>query len=114
MRTPSPREDIINEELSELPVDSVNHRVSPLGTKSTPVVQNAEADKQLDSKVNQSSPGDGTKRLETQKINSSNARKPPQTFPALHMITKIYPGPELDCSETYALLLNVLSVTQVI
>ena len=94
-----PKEDIINE-LSELPVDSVNDRVSPLGRKSAPVVQNAEADKQLDSKVNQSSPGDGTK-----KINSSNARKPPQTFPALHMITKIYPGPELDCSETQTTLI---------
>ena len=69
--------DIIDEELSELPVDSVNDRVSCLGTNSAPVVQNAEADEQLASKVNQSSPGDGTKGLETQKINSSNANKRP-------------------------------------
>ena len=60
--------DIIDEELSELPVDSVNDRVSHLGTNSAPVVQNAEADEQLASKVNQCSPGDGTKELETQKI----------------------------------------------
>ena len=39
--------DIIDEELSELPVDSVNDRVSRLGTNSAPVVQNAEADEQL-------------------------------------------------------------------
>ena len=69
--------NIIDEELSELPVDSVNDRVSRLGTNSAPVVQNAEADEQLASKVNQSSPGDGTKELETQKINSINANKPP-------------------------------------
>ena len=69
--------NIIDEELSELPVDRVNDRVSCLGTNSAPVVQNAEADEQLASKVNQSSPGDGTKELETQKINSSNANKPP-------------------------------------
>ena len=62
--------NIIDEELSELPVDSVNDRVSRLGTNSAPVVQNAEADEQLASKVNQSSPGDGTKELETQKINA--------------------------------------------
>ena len=48
----------------------MNDRVSHLGTNSAPVVQNAEADEQLASKVNQSSPGDGTKELETQKINA--------------------------------------------
>ena len=69
--------DIIDEKLSELPVDNVNNRVSRVGTNSAPVVQNAEADEQLASKVNQSSPGDGTKELETQKINSNDAKKPP-------------------------------------
>ena len=39
--------DIIDEEPSELAVDSVNDRVSRLGTNSAPVVQNAEADEQL-------------------------------------------------------------------
>ena len=48
----------------------MNDRVSHLGTNSAPVVQNAEADEQLASKVNRSSPGDGTKELETQKINA--------------------------------------------
>ena len=60
--------DIIDEELSELPVDSVDDRVSRLGTNSTPVVQNAEADEQLASKVNQSSPGDGTKGLKHRRL----------------------------------------------
>ena len=69
--------NIIDEELSELPVDSVNDRVSRLGTNSAPVVQNAEADEQFASKVNQSRPGNGTKELETQKINSSSENKPP-------------------------------------
>ena len=55
----------------------MNDRVSRLGTNSTPVVQNAESDEQLASKVDQSSLGDGTKELETQKINSSNANKRP-------------------------------------
>ena len=49
--------DIIDEQLSELPVDSVNDRVSRLGTNSAPVVQNAEADEQLASglQMNQNS-----------------------------------------------------------
>ena len=48
-----------------------------LGTNPTSVVQNAEADEQLASKVNQSGTVDGTKELETQKINSSSAEKLP-------------------------------------
>ena len=60
--------DIIDEELSELPVDSVNDRVSRLGTNSALVVQNAEADEQLASKVNQSSAGDGKKSLKHRRL----------------------------------------------